>query len=124
MPTNNFSMEDIDEILAFRPLLCTDSEVNLQVAKSSADSPFPFDFIATLEEKNFTRFFDYSEYIEEYQKKGKAVIPDDADLDELQKNITAQIRMERFNEGHLKSIQADGYFDAFFSRLEAVKNGK
>lgn len=121
----------IEEILAFRDQVEQKTEnVSLSV-EHDTNIMEDRSFIAFLDALNYTGFvetFDYTAWAGQRSQK-KDMLENSAeelknmDLEELRKLITMHLRIERFVEGHMQKLFKEGFFHAFFSRLEMLNDG-
>jgi hypothetical protein len=78
--------------------------------------------LAVMHETNFTAPFDWGSWIQSLPEGAlnDPNVLDNADLDTLRRLVTAHIRMDRFNGGHLDEILASGYMDRAIARAREL----
>ncbi len=79
------------------------------------------DFIKTLYKERFIVFFNWSSW--RYGKKlyKKPELLKKAEIETLQKLLTAHIRQERFCEGHLACVLKEGHITTILQRLKEIR---
>ena len=96
--------------------------VNIGTARDLSQAtgfhPDKHSLLAVMHETGFTAPFDWSAWMQELPP---GAIDDPAtlagaDLDTLRRLVTAHIRIDRFSDGHLDAILANGYMDAAMVR--------
>lgn len=121
----------IEEILAFRDQVEQKTENVSRSVEHDTNIMEDRSFIAFLDALNYTGFvetFDYTAWAGQRSQK-KDMLENSAeelknmDLEELRKLITIHLRIERFVEGHMQKLFKEGFFHAFFSRLEMLNDG-
>lgn len=121
----------IEEILAFRDQVEQKTENVSRSVEHDTNIMEDRSFIAFLDALNYTGFvetFDYTAWAGQRSQK-KDMLENSAeelknmDLEELRKLITMHLRIERFVEGHMQKLFKEGFFHAFFSRLEMLNDG-
>lgn len=124
MSINKIPEEDYDKILSYQRTF----EEFAQTSKNTMDlqklEDWLVDFITELEMLDFLQIVDYHDYMNSNSNSSDRIFSKNIDLEELQKNVTAQIRIDRFNEGHLIQLANNGYFNDFFEALRSVIQNK
>lgn len=78
-------------------------------------------FFTALHTSNFVIVFDYNDWLSNNPVDlDSQEFLDNADLETLQKLVTAHVRINRFSEGHLEKLMQEGYFVRVLERLEAL----
>jgi len=88
---------------------------------------FTHELLQTLFETGFLMVFDWHEWLdrnEVFKDLDKDVHEEikTADLETLRKLMTSYVRGDRFNEGLLERIVADGKFHCILQRLQEIRN--
>ena len=113
---NECSKENIRAILSFEELLPDISKLSRE--EFEADKRI-LQLLSLLLKNNFTFPFDYPAWLSEMGIKLDNIDDlDSYDLETLRKVMTANVRMDRFVEGHLYHLVSSGYFSAFFNALK------
>lgn len=117
MALPDISNQNIDEVLRhIRPLVDTarTRKINLESAMEA--------MLLMMESTGFMAAFNW---VEEFRERRELLDSDAAlskiDLERLRKIMTAHVRMDRFDNGHLLRLVRSGYWRSCYQRLVQLR---
>lgn len=100
--------------------------VNLAATKTFSNEegePHITNLLMTMQSSEFVSPFDWqSEFEKDPDSLQDIELVKKADLEQLRKLMTANIRIDRMSDGHLDSLIKSGYWSECLSRLKAIYN--
>jgi hypothetical protein len=118
MPLPEISNDAVDEVLRHAP-----GVMALAQSSERADGhPNLVNLLAAMEFTDFTAPFDWqAEFGPRPDFLQSLEVVDHADLETLRKIMTAHIRIDRFDHGHLERLVQSGYWTRCLERLRQLR---
>lgn len=118
MALPSITPQDIDEVLRYAPAV----GALTAVAGPLGGQPGLLALLAAMDATGFTAPFDWqSEFADRRADLESASMVDGADLEMLRKLMTAHVRIDRYDPGHLDALIRSGYWSRCLQRLQQLR---
>ena len=119
------TQEQVQQVLDSYAALSNDAKADIAHEAYPSAHPDLHPFLGSLESTGFIEPFDWQAWVDAIgeEKVSDTNYVASADLNAIRKLMTAHLRLERFNAGHIQELFTSGYMDSVATRLQNLNTG-